>query len=78
MAEVTGMVVAMKLTWPGKPTEPRLITTASAAAAASCAAGTSMPWIQAMNDAAPMYCTGLVMRNNDTAIGNTRAATAGG
>ena len=31
-----------------------------------------------MNAAALTYCTGLVMRNSDTAIGSTSAVTCGG
>jgi len=43
MAEVTGKVAVMKLTWPGSPTAPRLNTTASAVATANCAGATSTP-----------------------------------
>src|SRR5690349_5632990 len=39
----TGMFIAIRLTWPGNPTEPRLITTASAAPTASWLADRSTP-----------------------------------
>ena len=69
----------MKLTWPGNPTEPRLITTDSAAPVASCAAERSMP-IGPGDEAGrrAMYWIGLVMRNSDTAIGSTSADDRGG
>ena len=43
IACATGRLVAMKVTWPGRPTEPRLITTASSAPAISCAVDRSTP-----------------------------------
>src|SRR5688572_1884280 len=43
IACTTGMFIAIRLTWPGSPTEPRLITTASAAPMASWAAERSTP-----------------------------------
>ena len=43
IAAVTGRLVAMKLTWPGRPTEPRLIATASATPDIHCRAVRSMP-----------------------------------
>src|SRR6185437_2845111 len=75
IACATGRLVAMKVTWPGRPTEPRLITTASAAPAASCAGPRWMPLAQAMKQAEAMYCTGLVSRHSDTAIGSASAVT---
>src|SRR5690606_2552885 len=78
MAWVTGMLVVMKLTWPGRPTDPMLTTIASATAIASWPAPRSMPYSQAMKEATTMYCGGLAMRNSDTAIGSTSEVTASG
>ena len=77
-AEATGMLVAMKLTWPGKPTEPRLMTTASTTAIPICITPTSTPYNQAMNAETTMYWMGLVMRNRETAMGSTNADAARG
>src|SRR5690349_16355345 len=71
----TGRLVAMKVTAPGRPTEPRLITTASTAPAMSWVADRSTPYAQAMNAAEVRYCTGLVRRHSVTAIGSTSALT---
>src|SRR5690606_2655071 len=78
MAWVTGMLVVMKLTCPGSPTEPMLITTLSPTATISWPAVRSTPYIQAMKAATLMYCTGLPMRNSDTAIGSTSEVIASG
>src|SRR5690606_23529567 len=78
MAVVTGRLVAMKLTWPGRPTEPMLIRTASAAPVASGVAVRSTPKAQAMKLAVATYWIGLVMRHSDTAIGSTSEATSRG
>ncbi|MNN36957.1 hypothetical protein D3C81_1508760 [compost metagenome] len=71
-------MLVMKLAWPGRPVEPMLMTAASNTATAYCEACTSMPYNQAMKLATAMYCAGLVMRNNDTAIGSTSAVNAAG
>src|ERR1700754_1959918 len=78
IACATGTFVAMKVTWPGRPTEPRLMTTANAAPAASWPTPRSMPNAQAMKLAETMYWTGLVSRNRETAIGSTSEVIAVG
>src|SRR5690606_28749446 len=78
IAAVTGRLVAMKLTCPGRPTEPMLISTASPAPVASWAGVSSMPKAQAMKQAVAMYWIGLVIRNSETAIGSTRDDTSRG
>ena len=67
----TGTFVAMKLTCPGNPTEPMLTTTVSGTTASMCQVEISIPEAQAMNALATTYCTGLVMRNSEAAIGST-------
>src|SRR5690606_34720124 len=78
IAVVTGRLVAMKLTCPGRPTEPIEISTASAAPVASWVGVSCTPNAQAMKQAVAMYWIGLVMRNSDTAIGSTSEDTARG
>src|SRR5690606_8934497 len=78
IAWVTGMLVVMKLTCPGRPTEPMLTTMLSPTAIESWAALRSTPYSQAMKLATTMYCGGLAMRNSDTAIGSTSEVTASG
>src|SRR6185312_9566473 len=78
MAWATGRLVAMNTTAPGRPTEPRLMTTASKAPPISCAEERSMPNAQAMNTAEVTYCTGLVSRHSVTAMGRTSEVTCCG
>ena len=68
MAEVTGRLVARKIAWPGRPTEPIDTNTASATPVANWAGVRATPNAQAMKQAVARYWMGEVMRNNETAI----------
>ena len=68
----------MKLACPGRPTEPRLITTASTAASASDQGSGGVPCAQPIKLATVRYCAGLVIRKSDTASGNTSPPTRAG